>query len=32
VRNTDTGGIRETLPPEKYLGTDYPRLIRAGVD
>lgn len=31
MRSTDTGGIREKLPPEKFLETDHPRLIRAGV-
>jgi hypothetical protein len=31
VRSTDTGGIQEKLPPEKFLETDHLRLIRAGV-
>jgi hypothetical protein len=31
VSSTDDGGIREKLPPETLLGTDQPRLIRAGI-
>ena len=31
MNSTDYGGIREKLPPETLLGTDQPRLIRAGI-
>jgi hypothetical protein len=31
VRGIDTGGIRGKLPPETFLETDHPRLIRGGV-